>query len=86
MRAARGGALVCPLLHDRAMKSILILLAAASITIAACGGKKPADGPAERAGEKVDEAAKDTKDATKEAAEDTEEAAEDAKKDVKKKD
>ena len=73
------------MLHGSAMKRMLMLFAAASIATAACGGKKPADGPAERAGEKVDNAAKDTKDASKEAAKDTEEAAQDAKKDVKKK-
>jgi uncharacterized protein YjbJ (UPF0337 family) len=58
--------------------------------------RRPAEGPAERAGRKVDDgaskakektkdAAEDTKDATKEAADDTEDAAKDAKKKAKKK-
>jgi hypothetical protein len=68
------------------MKPTLVFLLVASFAIAACGGKKPADGPAERAGEKVDNAAEDTKDAAKKAGQETEEAAEETKKDVKKKD
>ncbi len=66
------------------MKPTLAFLLIASLATAACGGKKPADGPAERAGEKVDDAAKDTKDAAKKAGQETEEAADDVKKDQKK--
>lgn len=52
---------------------------------AGCHDKRPAEGPAERAGRKVDDAASKTKEKTKEAAEDTKDAAEDAKKKAKKK-
>lgn len=51
--------------------------------LAACGEKKPADGPGEAAGQKVDEAAKDTKEATQEAAKDTKEATQEAADDTK---
>lgn len=68
------------------MKPSLIFLASVAFAIAACGGKKPADGPAERAGEKVDEAAEDAKQKADEAADDTKDAADDVKEDVEKKD
>jgi hypothetical protein len=57
----------------------LVLVAFAT----ACHDKRPAEGPAERAGRKVDEGASKTKEKTKEAAEDTKEAAGDAKDEVK---
>lgn len=77
-------------------RSFAFVFAAAMLALVACGEKRPAEGPAERAGKSVDGAASDTKKATKAAAEDTKDAAENAadatedaasqtKKDVKKK-
>lgn len=58
---------------------------AIALTSAACGSKKPADGPAENAGEKIDDAAKDTKEGAKKAAEETKEGAKKVGDDVEKK-